>query len=180
MGTKNNQWPTKFGHNSSDAAGDRRTWFKRFPWEDRMQTAHEQGTLVLLQNLDPAYTSAQVEVIVWHGIKESCTAKMIQRTANSSPHYALVILKTREAAQKIVRELDEGCLLLSNGRFVQKEAISTSHCSQPNIIEYDMTMEWCLQQEGSDLFRKNLYKQQGKELRQLKAKLKRKDALKAK
>ncbi|KAM1365097.1 hypothetical protein ACFX2F_043563 [Malus domestica] len=150
MGTKNNQWPTKFGHNSSDAAGDRRTWFKRFPWEDRMQTAHEQGTLVLLQNLDPAYTSAQVEVIVWHGIKESCTAKMIQRTANSSPHYE------------------------------QKEAISTSHCSQPNIIEYDMTMEWCLQQEGSDLFRKNLYKQQGKELRQLKAKLKRKDALKAK
>ncbi|CAN6583426.1 unnamed protein product [Malus baccata var. baccata] len=107
-----------------------------------MQTAHEQGTLVLLQNLDPAYTSAQVE--------ESCTAKMIQRTANSSPHYE------------------------------QKEAISTSHCSQPNIIEYDMTMEWCLQQEGSDIFWKNLYKQQGKELRQLKAKLKRKDALKAK
>ncbi|KAM2914059.1 hypothetical protein COP2_044632 [Malus domestica] len=32
-----------------------------------------------------------------------------------------------------------------------------------------MTMEWCLQQERSDLFWKNLYKQQGKELRQLKA-----------
>lgn len=29
-----------------------------------MQTAHQQGTLVLLQNLDPAYTSAEVEVIV--------------------------------------------------------------------------------------------------------------------
>ncbi|XP_068312291.1 protein ANTI-SILENCING 1-like [Pyrus communis] len=194
--------------------GDRRTWFKGFPWEDRIQNAHEQGTLVLLQNLDPAYTSAQVEDIVWHGIKESCTAKMIQRTANSSPHYgqALVILKTREAAQKVVRELDEGCLLLSNGRPLvgsigtpcsserkppffghltieklwhqnareMKEAISTSHCSQPNTIEYNMAMEWCLQQERSDLFWKNLYKQQGKELRQLKAKLKLKDALKAK
>lgn len=34
------------------------------PWEDRMQTAHEQGTLVLLQNLDPAFTSAEVEVII--------------------------------------------------------------------------------------------------------------------
>ena len=29
-----------------------------------MQTAHQQGILVLLQNLDPAYTSAEVEVIV--------------------------------------------------------------------------------------------------------------------
>ncbi|RXH72629.1 hypothetical protein DVH24_012313 [Malus domestica] len=162
------------------------------PWEDRIQAAHEQGTLVLLQNLDPAYTSAQVEDILWHGFKESCTAKMIQRTANSSPHYgqALVILKTREAAQKVVRELDKRCLLLSNGRPLvgsfgtpcssekkapffghltieklrhqnareMKEAISTSHCSQPNTIEYDMAMEWCLQQERSDLLWRNLYK----------------------
>ena len=28
-----------------------------------MQDAHEQGTLVLFQNLDPAYTSAEVEVV---------------------------------------------------------------------------------------------------------------------
>lgn len=27
-----------------------------------MQAAYDQGTLVLLQNLDPAYTSSQVEV----------------------------------------------------------------------------------------------------------------------
>ncbi|XP_068345147.1 protein ANTI-SILENCING 1-like isoform X2 [Pyrus communis] len=193
---------------------DRRTWFKGFPWEDRIQAAHEQGTLVLLQNLDPACTSALVEDILWHGFKESCTAKMIQRTANSSPHYgqALVILKTREAAQKVVRELDKGCLLLSNGRPLvgsfgtpcssekkapffghltieklrhqnareMKEAISTSHCSQPNTIEYDMAMEWCLQQERSDLLWRNLYKQQGKELRKLKAELKLKPALKKK
>ncbi|CAL8996598.1 unnamed protein product [Prunus brigantina] len=186
---------------------DRRTWFKGFPWEDRMQTAHEQGTLVLLQNLDPAYTSAEVEDIVWHGFKESCTAKMIQRISNSSPHsgQALVIFKTREAAQRVVRKLEEGCLLLSNGRPLvgsigtrtaekkpiffghlvidklrqqmmrereMKEAVSTSHCSQPNTTEYDMAMEWCLLQERSDLVWGNLYKQQGKELRKLKAELK--------
>ena len=34
------------------------------PWEDRMKTANEQGTLVLLQNLDPTYTSAEVEVLL--------------------------------------------------------------------------------------------------------------------
>ena len=29
-----------------------------------MKTANEQGTLVLLQNLDPVYTSAEVEVLL--------------------------------------------------------------------------------------------------------------------
>jgi hypothetical protein len=29
-----------------------------------MKTAYEQGTLVLLQNLNPAYTSAEVEVLL--------------------------------------------------------------------------------------------------------------------
>ncbi|KAK9946711.1 hypothetical protein M0R45_012158 [Rubus argutus] len=188
---------------------DRRKWFKEFPWQERMQTAHEQGTLVLLQNLDPAYTSAEVEDIVWNGLEESCTAKMIQQTANSSPYsgQTLVILKTREAAKKVVRKLDEGCLLLSNGRPLvgsiattsystekrpnffghlvidklrhpmlhereMKEAVSTSHFSQPNTIEYDMSMEWCAQQEKSDLLWKNLYKQQWKEVKELKAELK--------
>ncbi|XP_062022334.1 protein ANTI-SILENCING 1 [Rosa rugosa] len=188
---------------------DRRKWFKKFPWQERMQAAHEQGTLILLQNLDPAYTSAEVEDIVWNGLGESCTAKMIQQTANSSPYsgQALVIFKTRETAQKVARKLEEGCLLLSNGRPLvgstattpcstekkphffghlvidklrhpmlnereMKEAVSTSHFSQPNTIEYDMSMEWCAQQEKSDLLWKNLYKQQWKEVRELKAKLK--------
>lgn len=34
------------------------------PWEDRMKTANAQGTLVLLQNLDPTYTSVEVEVLL--------------------------------------------------------------------------------------------------------------------
>ena len=33
----------------------------------------------------------------------------------------------------------------------QKEAVSTSHCSQPNTLEYEMAMDWCLLQERSDL-----------------------------
>jgi hypothetical protein len=35
--------------------------------------------------------------------------------------------------------------------YAQKEAVSTSHCSQPNTLEYDMAMEWCLLQDRSDL-----------------------------
>ncbi|KAJ7958604.1 Bromo-adjacent-like (BAH) domain protein [Quillaja saponaria] len=185
---------------------DKSRWFRGIPWEERMKSAHDQGTLVLLQNLDPALTSAEVEDIVWHGFKENCTAKMVQRTAFSSPYYgqAYVIFKTREAAEMAVRKLDQGCLLLSNGRPLvasignpcfpekkptfyghlvvdqhrvqsqrdMKDAVSTSHCSQPNNIEYDMAMEWCLLQERADCSWKMLYRRQGEEVKKLKAKLK--------
>ncbi|XP_011019675.1 PREDICTED: uncharacterized protein LOC105122325 isoform X2 [Populus euphratica] len=98
---------------------DRSKWFRGLPWEERMQTAHEQGTLVLLQNLDPSYTSAEVEDIIWHAFKQSCTVKMIQRTALASPHsgQAFVIFQKREVAEMAVAKLDEGCLMLSNGRY---------------------------------------------------------------
>lgn len=48
------------------------------PWEERMQTAHEHGTLVLLQNLEPSYTSAEVEVILIleHGFFNFCCASL--------------------------------------------------------------------------------------------------------
>ncbi|KAG6591654.1 Protein ANTI-SILENCING 1, partial [Cucurbita argyrosperma subsp. sororia] len=173
---------------------DRSRWFKGLPWEERIKDAYEQGTLVLIQNLDPAYTSGEVEDIVWHAFNESCTAKMIQRTAISMPHIgqAHVVFKTKEAAEKVVRKLDEGCLLLANGRALvgsfaipqlpskkqiffghhsidklrhlmqreMKEAVSTSHCSQPNTVEYDMAMEWCLLQERSERACRKLFKQQ--------------------
>uniref|UniRef100_A0A2P2IIU1 Uncharacterized protein n=1 Tax=Rhizophora mucronata TaxID=61149 RepID=A0A2P2IIU1_RHIMU len=42
---------------------DKSKWFK-LPWEERMKSAHQQGTLVLLRNLDPSCTSAEVEVIL--------------------------------------------------------------------------------------------------------------------
>ncbi|GLT69010.1 hypothetical protein SLA2020_411960 [Shorea laevis] len=157
---------------------DRSKWFRGLPWEDRMKTANAQGTLVLLQNLNPAYTSAEVEDIVWRAFKDSCTAKMIQRTSISSPHcgQAFVIFKRREAAEMVVKKLDEGCLLLPNGRPLMpremREAVSTSHCSQPNTIEYEMAMEWCLLQERSELSWKKLYQQQWEELRKLKSSFK--------
>lgn len=32
------------------------------PWEQRLERAQESGSLVSLENLDPSYTSAEVEV----------------------------------------------------------------------------------------------------------------------
>ncbi|XXG63286.1 hypothetical protein AAC387_Pa05g1518 [Persea americana] len=186
---------------------DRSKWFKGLPWEQRLKTAHEQGTLVLLENLDPSYSSSEIEDIIWHGFKENCTAKVIQRTIFLSPHCgrAFVIFKSREAAEMAVKKLDQGCLMLPNGRPLvgskgrpvfpgkpskfaghliidkvklqmqreeMKNAVSTSHCSQPNTIEYEMAMEWRLLQEKSDIWWKELYKQQGEGLRKLRNSLK--------
>ncbi|XP_076895358.1 protein ANTI-SILENCING 1 [Bidens hawaiensis] len=181
-------------------------WFKQLPWEDRLKDAYDKGTAVLLHNLKPDYTSEDVEDIIWHAFKENCEAKILPRTAISSPHYdqALILLKTKEAAQKILTELDEGCLLsderplvgtpcpslstkknpiffghlaVNKARFqIQREdeAVSTSHFSQPNTIEYDMAMEWCAQQLRSKKWWAKLHKQHGIELKKLEKELKQK------
>lgn len=186
---------------------DRSKWFKPMPWEERMKDAYEQGKLVLLENLDPSLTSSEVQDIILDGFKERCTAKLIQKTAYSSPHsgQAFAIFKRKEAAESVIRKLEEGCFLMSNGRPLvgsfgrlpcipekkptfyghhvidqlrlqtqreMKDAISTSHCSQPNNIEYDMAVEWCLLQERADKSWRKLYQRQGGELSKLKAKLK--------
>ncbi|CAJ2643323.1 unnamed protein product [Trifolium pratense] len=182
---------------------DRSKWFKPMPWEESMKDAYKQGRLVLLENLDPSLTSSEVQDIIWHGFKERCTAKMIQKTTYSSPHsgQAFVIFKRKEAAESVIRKLEEGCFLMSNGRPLvgsfglpcfpekkrtfyghyaidqprqreMKDAVSTSHCSQANNIEYDMAVEWCLLQERVDKTWRKLYQRQSEELSKLKAKLK--------
>lgn len=49
-----------------------------------------------------------------------------------------------------------------------RKAVSTSHCSQPNTIEYEMAMEWRLLQEKSECWWKELYKQENLELDKVK------------
>lgn len=36
------------------------------PWVVKMLRAHEDGVLVLLENLDPSYTSSEIEVCMSH------------------------------------------------------------------------------------------------------------------
>nr|GEV55768.1 protein anti-silencing 1 [Tanacetum cinerariifolium] len=104
------------------------------PWDQRLKTALDQGTAVLLHNVDPDFTSADIEDwekvivyltvlsvfqdIVWNAFNDNCEAKIVQRTAVSSPHHgqALILLKTKEVAQRILVRLDKECLILSNER----------------------------------------------------------------
>ncbi|KAL3655655.1 hypothetical protein CASFOL_000051 [Castilleja foliolosa] len=177
---------------------EKSNWMK-LPWESKMKTAHDQGRLVLLLNLDPEYTSGEVEDIVWHAFKEESTAKMVQQTATSNPYsgQAFVIFKSREAVDRVVKRLEGGCLMLPNKRplvariidfpkFLEKktfvghlaidkarrqretkEALSTSHYSQNNTVEYEMAMAWWQLQSKSHSGWKKLYEQQRKEIKKL-------------
>uniref|UniRef100_A0A7N2LPS8 BAH domain-containing protein n=1 Tax=Quercus lobata TaxID=97700 RepID=A0A7N2LPS8_QUELO len=186
---------------------DRSSWFKKLPWDQRLQTAEEMGTLVLLDNLDPSYTSLEVEDLVWHAFNRRVEAKMIQQGTFSHPHYgkALVIFKSNDAAEDAISKLQSGCLILEDGRPVvgckgtliqqgepakffghlvldvnkrqrqrdeKRNAVATSHSSQPNTIEYDFAMEWRHLQEWTDICWRLLFEAQAKEMQELRSQLK--------
>ncbi|XP_057450653.1 protein ANTI-SILENCING 1 isoform X2 [Lotus japonicus] len=100
---------------------ERRKWFKKMPWEERLQRAEELDTLVLLDNLDPSFTSSEVEDLVWHAFQEKVEARMIEQSPSSNPYYgrALVIFKTKDAAKSAIFELNKRCLVLGEGRVLK-------------------------------------------------------------
>ncbi|TYI69029.1 hypothetical protein E1A91_D08G126300v1 [Gossypium mustelinum] len=58
---------------------DRSKWFGELPWEESLQDAHEFGKLILFSNLDPAYSSAEVEGIVWNAFNELAEQRWCSR-----------------------------------------------------------------------------------------------------
>ncbi|OIV96547.1 hypothetical protein TanjilG_24200 [Lupinus angustifolius] len=119
------------------------------PWEERMKSAYEQGTLVLLKNLDPSLTSGEVEHVslrdYYIPLPGSPLVGSIGRPCfpEKKPifygHHVVDQHRTH-----MQREM--------------KDAVSTSHCSQPNNIEYEMALEWCLLQERGDKAWSRLFK----------------------
>ncbi|KAI3875215.1 hypothetical protein MKX03_008913 [Papaver bracteatum] len=115
---------------------------------------------------------------------------------------ALLIFNTEEKAATVIKKLRERCLMLPNGRPLiaqrgvprvlpeksakflghimldryrhreGKRAVSTSHCAQSNTVEYELALDWILQQRQSKATRKVLFELHGKELDALKAQLK--------
>ncbi|XP_074582310.1 protein ANTI-SILENCING 1 [Curcuma longa] len=179
---------------------DRSKWFK-MNWEERMRKAEREGTLVLVENLDPSYASSEVEDIIFTTLQLSCNAKMIPQATFQNPNHgqAYVIFKTRDAADSAVSKINRGCILLPNGspllcskgllevpkssirghlsvnKLLTREtrmAVSTSHCSQPNTIEYEMAMEWRLCDELAGRSLKILHKEQADKLKEVKRRLK--------
>ncbi|KAK3219582.1 hypothetical protein Dsin_013552 [Dipteronia sinensis] len=94
------------------------SWFTQPPWERSLQKGHEIDAVLSLENLDPSYTSSEVEDLVWHALHKRVQAKMLQRSTFSSPYNgkALVIFKSKDAADFAIAELRNRCLMLEDGR----------------------------------------------------------------
>ncbi|KAI3822057.1 hypothetical protein L1987_09638 [Smallanthus sonchifolius] len=152
---------------------EKSTWFKRLPWEERLKNAYGQGTAILLHNLKPEYTSEDVEEAA-----EKILTKLDEECLMLSDERPLVGTPCPPVSTK-QNFTFFGHLTVDKARFQNQredEAVSTSHFSQPNTIEYDMAMEWCLQEIRSKKCWEKLHKQQGLELKKLKKNLKQKPA----
>nr|XP_025611086.1 protein ANTI-SILENCING 1 isoform X2 [Arachis hypogaea]XP_025673224.1 protein ANTI-SILENCING 1 isoform X2 [Arachis hypogaea] len=99
---------------------ERRRWFKKTDWDQRLRDAQEMGTLVLLSNLDPSFASIDVENIVWSALLMKVDARIIEQSVKSNYYYgrALVIFKTKDKAEYAMSEFNRRCLVLGDGRVV--------------------------------------------------------------
>ncbi|XP_010691225.2 protein ANTI-SILENCING 1 [Beta vulgaris subsp. vulgaris] len=97
---------------------DGRKWFCELPWEEKVKEAHEHGTLVHMVNLDPSYTSSDVQDIIWSAFKLKVDAKIMPPRHSFKPSYgeALVIFKSEDDADFVIFELDRKCLIVGGGR----------------------------------------------------------------
>ncbi|PKU75186.1 protein ANTI-SILENCING 1 isoform X2 [Dendrobium catenatum] len=184
----------------NSAALHRSRWFADMPWKARIEKAHHQGKLMFLENLDPSYSASEIEDLLLEAFKLDCTVKVIPHVTFHNPHYgqAYVICNSRNEATNAVQEIDEKCLILSDGRplcaklgmielpqkaakfpghlkvekgrlqpvrIEHKQAVATSHCSQPNTIEYELAMEWLLLFEKYQRSKEKLLKKQHRQFR---------------
>ncbi|CAL5431390.1 unnamed protein product [Camellia sinensis] len=65
---------------------------KEEPWEERLKSAHEQGTLVHLSNLDLEYTSGEVEAFE-HLLERELISFTDNRGHNQSVEFSPAILQ---------------------------------------------------------------------------------------
>lgn len=72
----------------------------------------------MFENLEPSYTSIEVENLCRQALKERVDAKMIPASLVSNPHIgrALVIFYTKKAADNAISRLTRECLMLDDQR----------------------------------------------------------------
>ncbi|EOA21929.1 hypothetical protein CARUB_v10002416mg [Capsella rubella] len=162
-------------------------------WEENLKLAEGQGNLVLLRYLDPTYTSRKVEDIIYSALNEQCMARMLEQTSVSR-HIgeALAIFETRYVAERVVKRLEEGYLLLDNGRTLiatsvkvkspmepppqlnghMGDVVATSHCSKDNTTGFEMAIDWCMNRDKFELTWKSKFEQQTEETKKLHIKFK--------
>ncbi|XP_019092229.1 PREDICTED: protein ANTI-SILENCING 1-like, partial [Camelina sativa] len=94
------------------------SWYKKLPFEEELKAAIEESRVLLIENLEPSYTSLEVEELCRHAFNERVDAEMIPASLMSSPHRgrALVIFGTTKAADSALSRLADECLMLPGQR----------------------------------------------------------------
>ncbi|EOA32807.1 hypothetical protein CARUB_v10016118mg, partial [Capsella rubella] len=94
------------------------SWYKKLPFEEELKAAIETSRVLLIENLEPSYTSLEVEELCRKAFNEGVDAKMIPSSLMSSPlsGRALVIFGTAKAADSAMARLTEECLMLPGQR----------------------------------------------------------------
>ncbi|KAI5063518.1 hypothetical protein GOP47_0022065 [Adiantum capillus-veneris] len=183
---------------TNELVKEKRRIFKELPWEENLLQGLSFGKVLLLQNLDPSLTSADVREMLKHILQGVSDVRVIPQETICPYGQALAIFDSRLLADNALQEMEIKCLVLaSNKRPViatkfkeisnlmrfpghlaldklrlsrnlgaddYKKAVSTSHSSQPNTIEYEMAMEWRWLQEITETCQAELFEKQKKEI----------------
>ncbi|AQK57029.1 bromo-adjacent homology (BAH) domain-containing protein [Zea mays] len=138
---------------------DRSKWFN-IEWNDRLKMADDKGTLVYIQNLDIRFGPADIEELVRKALQLNCTAKPINHPTYDDPNNGAAgtrplycskgLLEVPKPSANLVGHLSSYVKIGQKQRDEQKKAVATSHCSQPNTIEYDLALDWMLLREKQD------------------------------
>ncbi|TVU34544.1 hypothetical protein EJB05_16380 [Eragrostis curvula] len=167
--------PDKKPFELTSRQADRSKWFK-ISWDERLRIADDQGTLVYIQNLDIQFGAADIELIctakpinhptyddpnngkAYAIFKNKNAADIAISKINSGlvvggrPLYCSKgLLKVPKPTGTLVGHLSLYSIKIGQKqREEQKKAVSTSHCSQPNTIEYDLALDWMLVREKQE------------------------------
>eukprot|EP00250_Pteridium_aquilinum_P010973 c19755_g1_i1 orf=466-2559(-) len=103
---------------------------------------------------DSALQEMERKCLVVANNKRPIIASKVKETSNLSRFPGHLALEKLKLSRNLVAE-------------EYKKAVSTSHCSQPNTIEYEMAMEWRRLQEIIQTCRVELFEKQKKEIEEI-------------
>ncbi|CAD6230885.1 unnamed protein product [Miscanthus lutarioriparius] len=86
---------------------------RQAPWDDRLQMADKQGTLVYIQNLDIQFGGADLEELVREALQLSCIAKPINHPTCDDPNNgkAYAIFRTKNDADVAISKINAGLVV---------------------------------------------------------------------
>ncbi|CAM6110770.1 unnamed protein product [Calypogeia fissa] len=112
------------------------------PWHKTLEIALDKGRALLLQNLDPWFSSSEIEGMLSELLEVACEARLL-------PPKGLFLLYFRRSSCSVSKPIGSRKRLCKvyRKRFDLGRRGVTSQCAQPNTVGFEMGMQWRLLQE---------------------------------